>query len=383
MPAKTLLPAAIVGCFFSLLPQMLLAQAAIRLQTGKALEKTLAESVSCSVQRMPLTRQLDDIRQSGVCLIRDRRVDPSVPLSLQTGFLPRRELLKQLAALIPNTAASFTSDYVCIAPTPVAFRLPLLLQVIEQQAAVWRRLPASTIPRRTLLPVRPSWERPAIPAELLAIAARDAGIRITNPEAIPHDVWDSAELPAMSFPELACLVLNQFDLFPELDATAAEIRIVPVPTDRPLELRHSFPAELRAALEQLSGNGKPDTPIRWTRTTAVFTATLERHAQFAATIEQARSANGSSAGVPGNSLRTRTFQLQAERAPLGSIVATLRASGVAIEIAGEQTAIIQKRLQLVVPINAGEQTGEDFFKGLFGQHFGTVLVLDDRVQLRE
>lgn len=383
MPAKTVFPATLLWCFSVLLPQSLQAQSPIRPQTGKALEKTLAESVSCSVQRMPLARQLDDIRQSGVCLIRDRRVDPSIPLSLQTGFLPRRELLKQLTALIPNTAAAFTSDYVYIAPTPVAFRLPLLLQLVEQQSAVWKRLPANTIPRRTLLPVRPSWERPAVPSELLALAARDAGIRITNPEAIPHDVWDSAELPAMPFPELACLVLNQFDLFPELDSAAAEIRIVPVPSDRPLELRHSFPAELRAALEQLSGKVTPDTPIRWTRTTAVFTATLEHHTQFAATIEQRRSVGGAVAGVPRDSLRTRTFLLQAERAPLGSIVATLRASGVTIEIAGEQTPTVQKRLQLVVPINAAEQRGEDFFRGLFGKHFGTVLVLDDRVQLQD
>jgi hypothetical protein len=40
-------------------------------------------------------------------------------------------------------------------------------------------------------------------------------------------------------------------------------------------------------------------------------------------------------------------------------------------------------LQQVVPISAEAQRGEEFFKGLFGRHFGTVQVLDDRVQLRE
>ena len=77
------------------------------------------------------------------------------------------------------------------------------------------------------------------------------------------------------------------------------------------------------------------------------------------------------------------FRLQAERAPLGSIVATLRASGVAIEIAGEQTPAVQKTLQQVVPISSAAQRGDAFFKGLFGEHFGTVQVLDDRVQLQE
>lgn len=381
-------PVALCWLLFILLPQTVSAQSAVKLQTGKALERVLAESVSCSVQRMPLLRQLEDVqRESGVCLLRDRRLDPSIPVSLQTSFLPRREMLRQLAALIPETAATFTQDYVYIGPATAAHRLPLLLQLIEQQSAVWKRLPASTIPRRTLLPVRPSWERPAVPTEVLLTAARDAETRIANPEIIPHDVWDSATLPAMSFPELACFVLNQFDLYPELSQSAAEIRIVPVPADESFELRHNFPAELRSGLEQAWTGGQPKTDIRWTRTTAVFTASLERHSQFAVLIEQGRSAGLASAAagsmVPGDSLRTRMFQLQAERAPLGSIVATLRASGVMVEITGEQTAAVRKVLQQVVPISADAQRGEEFFKGLFGSHFGTVQVLDDRVQLRE
>ncbi len=385
---RFLFPAALICQLFVLRLQLLPAQAAVKLQTGKSLEKALAESVSCSARRMPLQRQLHDVQQeSGVCVIRDRRLDPSVPITLQTGFLPRREMLRQLAALLPGTAAAFPDDYVYIGPTVAAHRLPLLLQLLNQQSAAWRRLPGSTIPRRALLPVRPSWDRASVPSEVLLNAARDADIRITNPEVIPHDVWDSAVLPAMTFPELACLILNQFDLFPQLSESAAEIRIVPVPTEQPLELRHSFPAELRAALEQSWGGSQPDSGLRWTRTTAVFTASLARHIEFAALAEQQRSAGSGAvaagSSTPADSLRTRMFRLQAERAPLGSIVATLRASGVAIEIAGEQTPAVQKTLQQVVPISSAAQRGDAFFKGLFGEHFGTVQVLDDRVQLQE
>lgn len=381
---KSVLSVAVFWHVSVLQPPCLRAQSALKLQTGRALEKALTEPVSCSAQRMPLLRQLEDIqRQSGVCLILDRRLDPSVPISLQTGFLPRRDLLKQLAALIPDTSAAFTGEYVYIAPTASARRLPLLLQLVEQQSATWKRLPAATIPRRALLPVRPSWERPAVPSEVLVQAAQNADIRLANPEVIPHDVWNSAELPAMSFPELACLVLNQFDLYPELNEAAAEVRIVPIPVDRPLELRHSFPGELRTVLEPAWMAAQPNTAVRWTRTTATFTADLDRHADFAGLIEQARPANSTAATVPGDSLRTRSFRLQAERAPLGSIIATLRANGVAIEITGEQTAAVQKRLQTVVPISATEQRGEEFFRGLFGKHFSSVQVLDDRVLLQE
>ncbi|MFM7059265.1 MAG: hypothetical protein ACKO2P_20315 [Planctomycetota bacterium] len=381
-------PLALIGQLLVLPPALLPAQTTVKLQTGKALEKSLAESVSCSARRMPFLRQLQDIQQeSGVCLIRDRRLDPSVPISLQTGFLPRREMLKQLAALIPGTAAAFPADYVYIGPEEAAHRLPLLLQLTEQQSAAWKRLPASAISRRTLLPVRPSWERPAVPAEVLITAARNAEIRFANPEVIPHDVWDSATLPPMTVPELACLILNQFDLCPQLSESSAEIRIVPIPSEQPLELRHSFPSELRASLEQSWGAGRPDTDVRWTRTTAAFTAALERHIQFAALAEQQRTAGSASqsarpAAAP-DSLRTRMFQLQAERAPLGSIVATLRASGIRIDIAGEQTAEVQRALQQVVPISAAAQRGDEFFEGLFGRHFGLVQVLDDRVQLRQ
>lgn len=362
-----------------------LAQAPTRIVTGKNLEKALAESVSCSAVRVPLIRQLEDIRQpSGICIIRDRRIDPTTPLSLQTSFIPRRTLLVQLAALQPDAAAAFTSDYAFIAPASAAHRLPLLLQLAEQQTAPWKKLSPS-VSRQALLPTRASWQCPAVPADILLTAARNAGVNIRNPEQLPHDVWDSAELPPIPFIELACLLLNQFDLYPLASADRLEISLVPIPATEPIELRHSFPTELRNPLEQHWNSAGTTIPIRWTRTSAVFTAPLPAHTEFARFIELSRSSPqaATASRPPADSLKTRQFQLQAERAPLGAIVATLRASGVTVEIASENSPAVQKLLQTIVPISPKPLRGDEFFNELFGPHFSTVNVSDDKLSLQK
>jgi hypothetical protein len=367
------------------LPPTAFAQAPTRIVTGKNLEKALAESVSCSAVRVPLIRQLEDIRQpSGICIVRDRRIDPNTPLSLQTSFIPRRTLLVQLAALQPNSATAFTSEYAYIAPTTAAHRLPLLLQLAEQQSAPWKKLPPS-VSRQALLPTRITWQRPAVPSEILSTAARNAAVTIRNPEQLPHDVWDSAELPPVPFIELACLLLNQFDLYPLASEDRLEITLVPIPATEPMELRHSFPPELRSTLEEHWNTQNPTIPIRWTRTSAVFTAPLPTHCDFAGFIELSRSSPQTATAnrPPADSLKTRQFQLQAERAPLGAVVATLRASGVTVEIADENSPAVQKLLQTIVPISPKPLRGDEFFSKLFGPHFSTVTVSHDKLTLQK
>ncbi|MEY3460099.1 MAG: hypothetical protein RL215_3256 [Planctomycetota bacterium] len=372
-----------LAALLSLPPAPASAQTPIRFATGKNLEKALAESITCSALRMPLKRQLLDLQQeSSICILRDRRIDPNTPITLRSGFITRRNLLAQFASTLPNSAAAFTDHYVCIAPSAAALRLPLLIQLAEQQTNPWKRLPPA-VSRRALNPAPAAWTQAQTPADILSKAARNAGVAISNLEQLPHDVWDAAQLPSLPFIELACLILNQFDLFPQPNPETLEIQLAPIPNESPLELRHPFPPEFRNPLELAWNNAHPDVPVRWTRSSATLTATLPQHIRFAANLQQLHASLPGQNPQNNGSLKTRQFQLQAERATLGNVVASLRANGVTIEIPDESTPALQKLLQTIVPISAQPQNGEVFFNSLFADHFRSVSVLDDKVILRK
>ncbi|MGL6195882.1 MAG: hypothetical protein ACRC2T_13785 [Thermoguttaceae bacterium] len=67
------------------------------------------------------------------------------------------------------------------------------------------------------------------PQEVLQKVAKNAGIRIENIEAVPHDLLDELDLPSLSCCEVFTLLLFGFDLTYTFSADSNSIRIEPIP----------------------------------------------------------------------------------------------------------------------------------------------------------
>ncbi|MFN9721450.1 MAG: hypothetical protein ACK58L_22350, partial [Planctomycetota bacterium] len=83
----------------------------VRFRKGKEFEKSLAEVTRVSSILIPLQVQLDDLMQSsGLAIHRDRRIDPGQPISLETDFLPRVQVLARISSTIPGTSICVIDD---------------------------------------------------------------------------------------------------------------------------------------------------------------------------------------------------------------------------------------------------------------------------------
>ncbi|MFM7833145.1 MAG: hypothetical protein ACKPJD_15250 [Planctomycetaceae bacterium] len=354
--------------------------------TGSALQKALASSVSWSADGVALQSQLASVRQqSGILVLRDRRVDPRSSITVETGFVARAAVLQQIAAAVPDCSAVVTDSYVLLGPANRVQRLPVLLKEVSEQENLWKKLPAGRLPRKAVSGLQPEWSAGAVPREILQRAAAECGIELENAELVPHDVWGAVQLPRQSFAELACLVLVQFDLQPVLAADSPRVRIEPIDGARVLELKYSVPLKQKEQLQSEWRQRHPEAGLRWSSSTVTLKADLDLHADFVG-VQQRLSALGAGAGaaVPGDSLRTRQFQLQGERVTVGYLLQELRKNRIVIEVEGEDEPAVQRLLQGVVDLSVvrEKQPGLKFFPALFGGQFRTVEVLDDRIRLK-
>jgi len=351
--------------------------------SDKRLQEALTATISWSARKMPLRDQLTDLQsQSGICVVRDRRLDPRVAVSVDTGFVTRLSVLQQIAAAIPDCQAVPTDNYVILGPTSSVNLLPILLDLCESQQSAWKQLPGTT-GRKSTQPATTKWEQLAEPRTILTNAAEECGVRIRNPEAIPHDVWNAAQLPRMTFLELSCLILIQFDLYAVADAKSATITVTPISEATAIEYRHMLTSRQKPVLMAEWQKRSPGVAVRWSTSSATFTADLTTHAEFRQLLETTASETSSGKTQPTDSLRTRLFQLKGERATLGSVIESFRSNRIIIEIPGENSPEFQKQLKTLLPLNQATEKlpGSKFFPQLFGDHFQSVQVLDGRIIL--
>jgi hypothetical protein len=87
---------------------------------------------------------------------------------------------------------------------------------------------AAKVRKAWLEPVAVSWPRLSTPREILSDWLADAGIVLENPEAVPHDLWDDKQLPALPLVERVVLLLSGFDKTCRISASGKSCRIVPI-----------------------------------------------------------------------------------------------------------------------------------------------------------
>lgn len=200
--------------------------------SGLARDRKLDASVGAKFQGVGLRDALGELaKQERVCVLLDRRIDPSRELRLDVGG-PLRSVLEQLATE-RGAAVAILPGVVYLGPSSTAAALPPALKRLREAAAAVDRTQ-----RKELTTARRwTWTDLAAPRDLLAQLQRESKWRIEGVDEIPHDLWGAGELPALSWLDRASLVLAQFDRTLELDAKGRVARIVPLPPADPSEAR--------------------------------------------------------------------------------------------------------------------------------------------------
>ena len=356
------------------------------LKTGKSLKNAMQTTVSWSSVNTPLQSQLADLmKQSDVAVIRDRRIDPRSQISLTASSVSRWEVLKNIAGEVPDGGCCLTENVVCVGPAPEVYRLPVLIELRQNEINQLRRKMKPEDHRKLVALVDSSWAELDEPKLILDGYARAVGVRITNPDLIPHDVWAQCSLPRMGFAEIATIVLNQFELEFRLSDDGRSVTLKTIDPQETFDHRYTLGKKYQAAATELWKKRFPEITVKWSGSVATANATLEQHGQLNATLTELLNSDGAVTTKPTtpNSLRTTSFTFRAERATIGDLIAYFRANKVVIEVTDEDQAATKAVMKEIVQLSdiKEKKTGVDLFPLIFGRHFRKVDVLDDRVVL--
>ncbi len=354
-------------------------------KSGKDLQASLAANVKWSSVGAELAGQLDDFQnQSEVAILRDRRLDLHRVIRVETDFVPRVQVLKQISDAIPDTSVCITDNFALLGPAMAVDRLPILLiRNAEQVNSLRKKIDTGAL-RRLTAKVDVSWDELAEPRQMLVEQAASVGAVILNANDIPHDVWAARRLPKLSFVELATVVLNQFDLTFKVSDNAAEFTVVSIDPDELFEHRYLV-GKFEPTVAETWQSQLPDVEIKWNKSNATITTTLLNHARLNGILQQVVFAVTSDSTTSNTqiSLRTTAYQLKAERATLGELIEKFRLGKITIEVVDETSDAVQAIMKESISLSGFSEKlpGAKFFPLLFGKHFKRVEVGDDRVVL--
>ena len=142
----------------------------------------------------------------GIAIVVDRRLDPDTSITLDISAEP-------LDAVIARVAEAAQAD---VAPYAGHLRLvprggAAALAAAERMRATELRAAGASLRTRATKAATSSWEDGAVPRELVALAAAEAGIEIDGLDALPHDHFPQARLPALAHADRLDLLLAHFD----------------------------------------------------------------------------------------------------------------------------------------------------------------------------
>ncbi len=175
-------------------------------------------------QRVPLRDALGRLRALfDDTVFVDRRVDPSMRISLDIEATSAEEVVAAIAAG-QDLGTARLGRLVYIGPSAAAKQLRAISAARSQEVG---RLPADL---RTLLTQKqPSdWPRLGEPCNVIAAIIEQRGWRLANQDAIPHDLWAAGSLPPFPLAEQLTVLLIGFDLTFELRPQDRIIQVVPM-----------------------------------------------------------------------------------------------------------------------------------------------------------
>ena len=171
-------------------------------------------------------------RNTRVAIYLDREIDPSQKVDFPTAPQPLGKTFDDLAMKM-NAESVIVGSFIYIAPREKAFRWLVLKNVLYYN---YSRLDPSIV-EKLKETSELNWAPLATPRDIISVMASNCGLKISNPEMIPHDLWNSRNLPRLANGEQLVFLLSCMDRAMVIDSKTKTIQITKVEPEKVLTLR--------------------------------------------------------------------------------------------------------------------------------------------------
>ena len=188
---------------------------------------TLQSPGSGTWKRMPLKLVIADLsRIHRIFLLLDRRVDLDQQLEYTAPNGSLEVTLRGIADHL-KLGIAIGNGWVYLGPPDAAKKIRTLcaLREVAAETELPKELRTQWQRRSVLV-----WQNPKPPRELAESLVEKLG-KITNPEAIVHDLWEPRHWPTMPAIEQLSLLLVQFDLTWTWEEEGQKLKLVPLPQE--------------------------------------------------------------------------------------------------------------------------------------------------------
>ena len=211
-------------------------------RADNATSRGLATPVTATWAGLPLRQVAARLAEiGGIAIVVDRRLDPDTSITLDISAEPLDAVLARVAEAAQADVAPY-AGHVRLVPRGSA----AALAAAERMRATELRAAGASLRTRATKAATSSWEDGAVPRELVARVAAEAGIEIDGLDALPHDHFPQARLPALAHADQLDLLLAHFD-------RRVEWRLRPGPRgERPMVALVGLPAAVAPAPPALS-----------------------------------------------------------------------------------------------------------------------------------
>lgn len=340
-------------------------QARPRLLVGVPFREALQQPLAAAWDQVPLRLLLRRIEtERRVAILLDRRIDPTPPYSVR---FTEESLLAALEAIAQQAqaAVSHSDRVIYLGPPDAAEWLQTAIEQAEarlsdQSLAISEQRRFDLQRGHTI-----AWPDLTTPREILEQIAADYDLTLEGLDAVPHDLWASATLPAVTAAEALTLVLIQFRLGWDWQPGGERVRLKPWDKPPLIERRYRPRGSAAELLSKWQAH-LPQATIRVEGQELVVQGRTEDHRQAQALRMGLAGSRGSVVREP-QPLRRRLFTLQVERVPLQTILRELEQTGVKFEY--NRAELEQAGISLDQPITLDVQKvrAEEFFEAVLGK----------------
>ncbi len=216
--------------------------------TGAPLERQLETPIAMlRWSSNPLRAALNSLaRSQQIALFLDRRVDPDQTVELVVQDEPVWEVIQRLASG-GHFGSCRVGPVVYLGPAETAAVLGTVVELRRESVRQWPTATSRRLRTRHCV----GWPELAEPRDLIAQAAREAGVALDGLELVPHDLWPAVDLPPLDFVEEMSLLLAGFGLTFEMAEREPRIRLVPLPASATIERSYRLPGQQAERVAEL------------------------------------------------------------------------------------------------------------------------------------